>query len=369
MQKSRTIKFLDLAASVKEVRPDIDASMRRVLDSGWYLLGDELKTFEAAFAKYVDAQACVGVGNGLEALCLILKAMDIGPGDEVIVPSNTYIASWLAVSYVGATPVPVEPDERTYNIDPARIAAAITPRTKAIMAVHLYGQSADMEPIVALAAEHGLRVVEDAAQAHGATYKGRQVGSLGDAAGWSFYPGKNLGALGDAGAVTTNDLAIDERVRLLRNYGSRIKYVNEVKGQNSRLDELQAAVLKVKLRKLDEWNMRRRRIAQLYLEELSDKTLVLPQVPDWTTPAWHLFVVQSEGRDGLAERLKERGIETLIHYPIPPHLQTAYQELGYGPGSFPISEGLHERVLSLPMGPHLSLEDAAWVTSVVKDVL
>ena len=274
-----SISFLDLKAIDIEIRPEVMIAIDRVLDSGWYLLGDELKTFEAAFAKYIDAQVCVGVGNGLEALCLVLKAMAIGPGDEVIVPSNTYIASWLAVSYVGATPVPVEPDERTYNIDPARIAAAITPRTKAIMAVHLYGQSADMEPIVALAAEHGLRVVEDAAQAHGATYKGRQVGSLGDAAGWSFYPGKNLGALGDAGAVTTNDLAIDERVRLLRNYGSRIKYVNEVKGQNSRLDELQAAVLKVKLRKLDEWNMRRRRIAQLYLEELSHTTLVLPQVP------------------------------------------------------------------------------------------
>ena len=243
---------------MRSCKEDLDAAFQRVMESGWYILGHEVEAFEEEFAAYCEARHCIGVGNGLEALHLIMRAMDIGPGDEVIVPSNTYIATWLAVSYTGATPVPVEPDERTCNIDPTRIEAAVTSRTKAILAVHLYGQPADMDPIGEIAARHGLKVIEDAAQAHGARYKGRRTGSLGDAAGFSFYPGKNLGAMGDGGAITTSDGELAGRLRMLRNYGSRVKYVNEEVGFNSRLDELQAALLRVKLRMLDEWNTRRK---------------------------------------------------------------------------------------------------------------
>lgn len=350
------IPFLDLKAPHFELREKLFTAFERVLDSGWYILGDELKHFEQEFAEYCKVEHCIGVGNGLDALHLILRAYNIGAGDEVIVPSNTYIATWLAASYAGATPIAVEPDQRTYNIDSGKIEAAITPRTKAIIAVHLYGQPADMDAINAIAKKHNLKVIEDAAQAHGARYKGKRVGALGDAAGFSFYPGKNLGAIGDGGAVTTNDAKLAAKVRLLCNYGSQIKYHNEVKGYNSRLDELQAAFLREKLKVLDEWNDRRKFIASEYLNTLSTANIVLPYVPEWADPVWHLFVVRNQQRNQLQKRLNELGISTMIHYPIPPHLQGAYTELRYTKGSFPVTESIHHEVLSLPIGPHLSLD-------------
>lgn len=347
------IPFLDLGAAYRELKPEIDAAVSRVLNSGWYVLGPEVEAFEAEWATFCEAGHAVGVANGLDALTLALRALDIGSGDEVIVPSNTYIATWLAVSGVGATPVPVEPNPATHNIDPARIEAAITPRTRALLPVHLYGQPADLDPILDIAHRHGLRVIEDAAQAHGARYKGRRIGAHGDIVCWSFYPGKNLGALGDAGAVTTNDAALAERVALLRNYGSRQKYVNEEAGVNSRLDPLQAAVLRVKLTVLDAWAERRRTIAATYAEGLAGTDLILPHVPDWAEPAWHLYVVRTSGRDALQARLTEAGIGTLIHYPIPPHMQTAYAGLGIAPEALPLARQLAGEVLSLPMGPQL----------------
>jgi len=307
----------------------------------------------------------VGVGNGLDALHLALRALGVGQGDEVLVPSNTYIATWLAVSYAGAVPVPVEPDERTYNIDPEKLEAAITDRTRAIIPVHLYGQPADMDPILEVARKHNLWVLEDAAQAHGACYKGKRVGGLGDIAGWSFYPGKNLGAFGDGGAVTTNNDELADRVRVLRNYGSRTKYFNEVRGFNSRLDEIQAAVLRVKLKHLDEWNRRRRHIAELYRRELEGCDLILPYVPEWAEPAYHLFVVRSGQRDALQQYLETQGIGTLIHYPVPPHLQQAYCEIGLAAGTLPISERIHQEVLSLPIGPHVTEAQVETVTRAV----
>lgn len=345
------IPFLDLAAAQAELRAEIDAAIARVIDSGWYIGGGEVEKFESAFARYVDARHCIGVGNGLDALRIALQAMDIGPGDEVLVPSNTYIATWLAVSHCGATPVPVEPLEGTHNIDPAKLAAALTKRTRAILPVHLYGQPADLDPILAFARENGLKVLEDAAQAHGAAYRGRRIGAHGDAVAWSFYPGKNLGALGDAGAITTNDDALADRVRVLRNYGSRQKYLNEVRGHNSRLDPLQAAVLGAKLPVLDEWNRRRATIAARYLEGLGDTGLGLPEVPDGSTPAWHLFVVRHPRRDALQRALRDKGVETLIHYPLPPHRQQAYADLETA--AQPIAERLASEVLSIPIGPHL----------------
>lgn len=352
------IPFLNLKAAYLELKSEIDDAVARVLDSGWYILGPEVEAFEGAYAHYCGAAHCVSVANGLDALVLALRAMEVGPGDEVIVPSNTYIATWLAVSQCGATPVPVEPDEATYNIDPARIEAAITPRTKAILPVHLYGQPADLDPILDLARGHGLKVLEDAAQAHGARYKGRRIGAQGDAVAWSFYPGKNLGALGDAGAVTTDDPALADRIRLLRNYGSRVKYVHEARGVNSRLDPLQAAVLRVKLDHLDAWNTRRKQLAAAYLEGLAGTGLRLPQAPTWADPVWHLFVVRSPRRDVLQAEMISAGVGTLIHYPIPPHRQAAYADLGYAAGAFPLAERMAGEVLSLPMGPHLSLEQA-----------
>lgn len=350
------IPFLDLRAQYIELKSEIDTALARVLDSGWYILGPEVETFEADWARYCEAQHAVGVANGLDALTLALRALDIGPGDEVIVPSNTYIATWLAVSGVGATPVPVEPDPATYNIDPARIEAAITPRTRAILPVHLYGQPADLDPILDIARRHQLRVIEDAAQAHGARYKGRRIGAHGDIVCWSFYPGKNLGALGDAGAVTTNDAALAARVALLRNYGSRQKYVNEEAGVNSRLDPIQAAVLRVKLGVLDNWTARRRAVAAAYTEELRGSGLILPHVPDWAEPAWHLYVVRSPNRDALQAKLTEAGVGTLVHYPIPPHMQQAYAGMGIAPEAQPLARRLADEVLSLPMGPHLALD-------------
>lgn len=360
------IPFLDLRAQYIELKSEIDTAVARVLDSGWYILGPEVETFEADWARYCEAQHAVGVANGLDALTLALRALDIGPGDEVIVPSNTYIATWLAVSGVGATPVPVEPDPATYNIDPARIEAAITPRTRAILPVHLYGQPADLDPILDIARRHQLRVIEDAAQAHGARYKGRRIGAHGDIVCWSFYPGKNLGALGDAGAVTTNHAALAARVALLRNYGSRQKYVNEEAGVNSRLDPIQAAVLRVKLGVLNDWTARRRAVAAAYTEELRGSGLILPHVPDWAEPAWHLYVVRSPNRDALQAKLTEAGVGTLVHYPIPPHMQQAYADLSLAPDSLPLARKLAGEVLSLPMGPHLPIADAKSVIAALR---
>ena len=358
------VPFLDVKASYLELAEQLDAAYKRVMESGWYILSEEVEAFEQEFASYCGAQYCVGVGNGLEALHLILRAYQIGPGDEVIVPANTYIATWLAVSYAGARPVPVEPDPSTLNMDPNRIESAITSRTRAIMPVHLYGHPAHIMPILEIARQYGLKVVEDAAQAHGARYQGKNIGGLGDATGFSFYPGKNLGSFGDAGAVTTNDPELADRVRVLRNYGSRVKYHNEVKGFNSRLDPLQAAFLRVKLPHLDAWNERRRQQAQYYLNELAQVPgLVLPQVAEWAEPCWHLFVVQHPERDALQEQLRKSGIGTLIHYPIPPHLSQAYAEQQWEYGDFPITETLAKSVLSLPIGPHLSPEAQQQVIS------
>jgi dTDP-4-amino-4,6-dideoxygalactose transaminase len=360
------IPFLELKPAYDELRAGFDAAYHRVMDSGWYLLGNESETFEAAFASYCEAEHCVAVGNGLDALHLILRAYDIGAGDEVIVPTNTFIATWLAVSYAGATPVPVEPDPRTFNLDPNRIASAITPRTKAIMPVHLYGQPADMDPILAVARKHGLKVIEDNAQAQGARYRGRRTGSLGDAAGNSFYPGKNLGAFSDAGAVTTNDAGLADRVRTLRNYGSKKKYYYAEKGFNSRLDELQAAFLSVKLEKLDEWNARRRGVAARYLAELNAVPgLGLPFVPDWAEPVWHLFVICLPKRDAWQQQLTGAGIGTLIHYPVPPHLSGAYADGRWAQGDYPVAEKLSATVLSLPMGPHLTREQTGCVVEEI----
>lgn len=360
-----SIPFLDLGAAYRELKADIDAAVHRVLDSGWYILGPEVEAFEAEWAAYCEAGHAVGLANGLDALILALRALDIGAGDEVIVPSNTYIATWLAVSAVGARPVPVEPDPATHNIDPTRIAPAITAATRAILPVHLYGQPADLDPILALARQHGLAVVEDAAQAHGARYKGRRIGAHGDVVCWSFYPGKNLGALGDGGAVTTNRADLAERIRVLRNYGSRVKYVNDVQGVNSRLDPVQAAVLRVKLPHLDAWTERRRATAEAYSDALRGCGLTLPHVPQWAEPVWHLYVVGTAARDALQAGLGGAGIGTLIHYPIPPHMQAAYTDLGIDAGELPIARDLAQRVLSLPMGPHLSAAQAQAVISAV----
>ena len=393
------IPFLDVGAGYKELKPEIDAAVARVMDSGWYILGEEVDAFEAEWATYCEARQAVGVANGLDALHLALRALGVGPGDEVIVPSNTYIATWLAVSQCGAMPVPVEPDERTCNIDPNRIEAAITAKTKVILPVHLYGQPADLDPILAIARQHGLRVLEDAAQAHGARYRGRRIGAHSDAVAWSFYPGKNLGALGDGGAVTTNDPDIADRVRVLRNYGSRRKYVNEVQGYNSRLDPIQAAVLRVKLKVLDEWNGRRKAIADVYRQSLphvariessgiqgewatlsafslapqlagqDDNAWLIPHVADYADSVWHLFVIRTRHREALQQQLTNAGIGTMIHYPIPPHLQAAYAGLGYQPGDFPIAEAMAGEVLSLPIGPQLGITAASSVMDALTGLL
>ncbi len=360
------VPFLSLNAIHDEIGNELDEAYRRVMRSGWYILGAEVDAFEERFARFCGARHCVGVGNGLDALTLALRAWGIGPGDEVLVPSNTYIATWLAASHAGARPVPVEPSPATFNIDPNRIEDAITPRTRAILPVHLYGQAADMDPIREIGARRGLRVLEDAAQAAGARHRGRRTGVLGDAAGFSFYPTKNLGAFGDAGAMVTDDAEFARRVRTLGNYGSRAKYQNEVKGFNSRLDPLQAALLGPRLAVLDEWNARRARIAKRYLEGLAGTPLVLPSVGRGNEHTWHVFVVRSKRRDALQAALGEAGVATMIHYPLPPHLQPAYAELGSPRGSFPIAEAIHDEVLSLPMGPHLRDAEVDYVIEQVR---
>ncbi len=360
------VPFLDLAAAYSELGPELDEAMLRSIRSGYYIGGPDIEAFEHDFAAFTGAEHCIGLSNGLDALHLALRAFGIGPGDEVIVPSNTYIATWLAVNQCGAIPVAVEPNPLTHNIDPAKIEAAITARTKAIIPVHLYGQPADLDPIIALARERGLRVLEDAAQAQGARYKGHRIGRSADAVAWSFYPGKNLGALGDAGALTTDNAEVAEKIRSLRNYGSHTKYVNDVRGYNNRLDPLQAAALQVKLRVLDDWNARRARIAARYTAAFADTGLVLPVVPDWAEPVWHLYVVQSPQRDALQRRLSDAGITTLIHYPIPPHRQKAYADGSFRSGPLPIAEDLADRVLSLPIGPQMSEEQVEAVISAVR---
>ena len=362
-----SIPLLDLKPATEELRAELDVAHRRVLSSGWYLLGPELSAFETEYAASVGAAHCIGVANGLEALQLVLMAWGIGAGDEVIVPSNGYIATWLAVSHVGATPIPCEPDARTHNLDPAHLAPLITPRTKAILPIHLYGQTADMTAINAIAAHHDLLVLEDGAQSHGARCHGRESGALGDAAGISFYPTKNLGALADAGAVTTNDNALAEKIRSLRNYGSRERYHHEEIGLNSRLDEFSAAFLRVKLPHLAAWNARRALLAARYRSQLAGVgDLVLPFVPSWAEPVWHLFVVRTARRTALREFLTARGIATQIHYPIPPHLSGAYRSLGYQRGQFPIAETLADEVLSLPVSPHHSAEQIDTVCTAVR---
>jgi dTDP-4-amino-4,6-dideoxygalactose transaminase len=371
MSASMAVPFLDLRAAYLELKPDIDAAVQRVLDSGYYILGPEVEAFEAAWAQACGAAHAIGVANGLEALHLALRAVGIGPGDEVLVPSHTYIATWLAVTQVGATPVPIEPDPLTYNLDPGRIEAAITSRTRAILPVHLYGQPADLDPILAIARQYGLRVIEDAAQAHGARYRGLPIGAHGDLVAWSFYPGKNLGAIGDAGAVTTNDPALADALRTLRNYGSRVKYVNEVLGVNSRLDPMQAAILHAKLPHLEAWRARRVHHAARYQEALAETPLVLPHVPAWVDPAWHLYVVRvaAAARSRIIDALHTEGIGTLIHYPIPPHRQAAYGGIIPPTTHLPLAERFADEVLSLPMAPHLTDAQRDHVIAVLQRTL
>lgn len=360
------VKFLDLKKVNERFRCEMDAAVKRVLDSGWYLLGKEVDAFEQEFAAYCGTRHCVGVANGLDALTLIIKAYGFGPGDEIIVPANTFIATLLAVSANGCTPVLVEPDWNTRLIDVDRIEAAVTPRTKAIMVVHLYGRTVDMEKVWEVAKRHNLKVIEDSAQAHGAKYDGIRCGNLGDASGFSFYPGKNLGCLGDGGAVTTNDDELVARVRAIRNYGSDYKYHHIYKGMNSRLDEIQAALLRVKLPHLDEDNARRRAIAERYIREITNPIVELPKLPKCPEGhVWHVFAVTCRDRDGLLKHLEANGIQTNIHYPMPPHLQGAYRELANQ--SFPISERMHREIASLPMSPVLTDEEVAKVVETVNE--
>lgn len=349
------------------IKKDVLSAVEKVFDSEWYILGESVKSFEQEYAAFNQVRHCVGVGNGLDALQIALKALGIRKGDEVIVPANTFIATWLAVSALGAVPVPVEPDPSTYNLDPERAQAAITARTKAILPVHLYGQACEMEAIMAIAKKHGLYVVEDNAQAQGAAYKGKMTGSFGQINATSFYPAKNLGALGDAGAITTDDEKLAEKVRLIRNYGSARKYYNEIIGQNSRLDELQAAILRVKLPKLTGWTQKRIAAAHCYLESLKGTgDIQLPEQAPGATHVYHVFVIRTRHRDALQAFLADRGIETLLHYPVPPHLQKAYRHLGFRKGAFPIAEEMAKTCLSLPLYPGLKEEQILYVCDGIK---
>lgn len=343
------IPFVTFKPLEVELDKDIHTAFERVYTRSWYIEGVEDESFEKAFAEYCDSRYCIGTGNGMDALFLALRALGIKEGDEVIVPSNTYIATALAVTYVGATPVFVEPDIRTFNIDTSRIEGKITEKTKAIMPVHLYGQACDMDPIMEIAKKHNLYVVEDCAQAHGATYKDKMIGSFGDVAGFSFYPGKNLGALGDAGAVVTNNEELANKIRALGNYGSDYKYHHVYQGNNSRLDELQAAFLAVKLPLLDKVNENRRNIADKYLAGIKNPEVILPYVPEYATPVWHIFGIRCKRRAELEKFLREAGIGTNKHYPIPMHLQECYKYLGFKEGDFPIAEEISDTELSIPI--------------------
>jgi len=357
------VKFLDLLEINKQHKEELKKAFERVLDSGWYIMGEELKKFETEFATYCGTKHAIGVANGLDALILIIRAYkEMGifqDGDEIIVPANTYIASILAISANNLVPLLVEPNINTYNIDPALIESHITAKTKAILPVHLYGQLCDMKAINAIAQKHQLKVIEDSAQAHGATSDGKRAGNFGDATGFSFYPGKNLGALGDAGAITTNDDALNRSIRALLNYGSHKKYENLYKGINSRLDELQAALLSVKLKTLDQETATKRAIANRYLKEINNAKIILPKVAEQDAHVWHLFVVRTDTREHLQQYLTDNGIQTVIHYPIPPHQQEAYKE--WSDLSYPISETIHREVLSLPLSPVLKIEEVNYV--------
>lgn len=357
------ILFLDLHKINERFRSELNIRINTVLDSGWYLNGRENEIFCKHFAEYCGAQYALGTANGLDALNLIIRAYGFGPGDEIIVPANTYIASILAISLNGCTPILAEPDPVTFNLDPNKIETLITPRTKAILVVHLYGQSADMTRIMDIAQKHGLKVIEDAAQAHGACHNKKRTGNLGDAAAFSFYPGKNLGCLGDGGMVTTNDAELHERVKTLANYGSLEKYCHVVKGVNSRLDEIQAAILDVKLAHLDTDNQRRRDISRYYREHISNPKIKLPEAVDEESHVWHLFVVRTADRNALQKHLEMQGIQSLIHYPTPPHLQKAYPELAV-PG-YPITEAIHREVLSLPISPVLTEEETKRIVEAI----
>lgn len=359
------VKFLDLRAGYLELEQEIISGVKRVLDSGMYILGDEVLSFESVFANYVGTSECISTSSGLSALELSLRALNIGPGDEVLVPAHTFIATWLAVSAVGATPIPVEVEELTFNIDKEKVRASITPNTKAVIAVHLYGHPADIDSIQSICDENNLYLIEDAAQAHGAKYKQQLVGSRGNLTCWSFYPGKNLGAMGDAGAVTTNDSELASRIRILRNYGSKEKYEHLVKGKNERMDPIQAAILKAKIPLLEEWNLRRKTVAKYYLENLDSKNLKLPVVEAWADPSWHLFVVRVKNRDALRAHLLSLGIETGIHYPVPIFRQGAYA--GDKEMNFEVSELIADEILSLPIGPHLLEAQYKYVCSKINE--
>lgn len=361
------IPFVTFLPMEKELSAELRGAFERVFQRSWYIGGVEDEGFEKAFAAYCDSKYCIGVGNGLDALMLALKALDIGEGDEVIVPSNTYIATALAVTYVGATPVFVEPDIRTFNMDPTRIEAAITPKTRAIMPVHLYGQPCDMDPIMEIAKKHGLRVVEDCAQAHGALYKGHKVGTFGDAAGFSFYPGKNLGALGDAGAVVTDNKELAEKIRALGNYGSDYKYHHIYKGNNSRLDEVQAALLSAKLPHLERMNEARRTIARKFTEGIHNPRVITPYVPDGCTCVWHIYGIRCAQRDALEQHLNAKGIGTNKHYPIPMHLQECYRDLNIPRGALPIAEEISQTQLSLPLYYGMTDEEIRYVIDAVNE--
>ncbi|WP_341863911.1 DegT/DnrJ/EryC1/StrS family aminotransferase [Gymnodinialimonas sp. 57CJ19] len=363
------ISFLDLAQTYDELRPEIDAAIARVTASGWYILGPEIDRFERDYAAYIGSDVAIGCATGLDALILVLMAMDIGPGDEVIVPAHTFVATWLAVSRVGARPVPVDVNFDTLNMTAEGLEEKLSPATKAIIPVHLYGNPVDLAPILAFARKHDLRVIEDAAQAHGARWGGRRVGAQSDAACWSFYPAKNLGALGDGGGITTNDPAFAARIRRLGNYGSVRKYENLEIGLNSRLDPIQAAILSVKLGKLDTWNAHRSEIARIYLSGLRDSELILPSVRDEADPVWHLFVVRTDHRDAIQAGLADAGIQTQIHYPIAPFDQACYSDLNLSGQDFPVAAGAAKQVLSLPIGPHMPLDDAHRVVDAIRQLL
>ena len=363
-----SVKYLDLRPFYDEFKTEVDKVWFRANENTEYLLGTQLKEFEENFAKYLNAPYFAGVANGLDAITLSLRALNIKPGDEVIVPANTYIATWLGVSYMGAKPIPVDADINSYNIDPKLIEQAITNKTKAILVVHLYGRCAEMDEILRIAKKHGLKVIEDTAQAHGAMWKGKKAGTIGDAGTFSFYPGKNLGALGDGGGISCNSAELDSTIRSLRNYGSIKKYHHELMGVNSRLDEIQAGVLSIKLRQLDAWNTRRREIAHKYSADLAGIAgLFTPEFPeDEKSHVWHSYVIRTSKRDELQNFLKENGIETVIHYPCPPHLQPAYKELGYKKGDFPVAEKIAEEVLSIPISPYTSDGDVDVVVAAIK---
>jgi len=360
------VPFLDVGACYRELREEYDAAYRRVMNSGWYILGEEVEAFESEFASACSSSYCIGTGNGLEALFLILKAYGIGEGDEVIVPAHTFIATWLAVSNTGARPVAVDSEEKGFQMDPTRVVDAITARTRAIVAVHLYGEPADMDALREIASARNIRLVEDAAQAHGAKWRGKPAGALGDAAGFSFYPTKNLGALGDGGAVLTDDPRLATSIRTLHNYGSAGKYNHVTRGYNSRLDALQAAFLRVRLCHLEAWNTRRKELAKAYLTGLAGTQCILPITREGAQPSWHLFVIRYAERERLRHFLRLHGIETLIHYPVPPHLTGAYQDSGYSRGDFPRTEQLADTVLSLPMGPHVDPVMAERVIATIR---